>query len=136
MNKSLKLVIVGPIFIVLIAAAAIGAFSIANSLSDSGKVSTKCQEGQHHHYDLVIKNDKFSPNSISATRCDTLTIKNLDNRGRLIAFGKHEAHTAYDGISERYLTKDESFSLTLDKTGSYIMHDHEEEEVKASFTVR
>jgi hypothetical protein len=56
-------------------------------------------------------------------------------RTREIGFGVHDKHVAYDGISERILNQDESFTITLDKTGRYHWHDHFHDEVEGYFSV-
>jgi hypothetical protein len=118
-----------------ITAVIFGAVKLADSLADSGKVATKCDSGQHQTYEMEIKNSSFSPAYINANRCDTMIIKNLDDWGRLIAFGKHDHHTAYGGTTERYLLKNEELKITLDKAGTYLVHDHNQDEVQATFHV-
>lgn len=135
MNKTLKLIAVIVIAAAVIAGVAFGANIVSGSLADSGKVSSKCSGGQHKQHEMEIKNDKFSPALVKAVKCDTLVIKNLDNKGRLIAFGKHDKHIAYDGVTERYLLKNEEFKVTLNKTGDFLIHDHNQDEVQASFIV-
>jgi hypothetical protein len=136
MKKTLKGVGTALGCLLAIAIVVVGANKASGSLADSGKVSTMCTDGQHQKYELSIKDNGFSPAYVEARRCDTLIIKNLDDRARLIAFGKHEQHIPYDGISERYLLKNEEFSVTLDKTGTFLIHDHNQDEVKATFVVR
>jgi plastocyanin len=90
---------------------------------------------KHKNHVAVIKNNKVTPAHITAPRCDTLTIVNEDGRGRLIAFGVHDNHVPYDGVAQRALSHGEQFTVTLVKTGDYLFHDHEEEEVGGTFTV-
>jgi hypothetical protein len=82
-----------------------------------------------------IKNDKVVPAHTEARRCDTLTIINLDDRDRIIAFGRHEHHTAYDGVTERYLNQEGKFSVTLIQPGTFRFHDHDDDIVQGTFTV-
>lgn len=83
----------------------------------------------------TIENGKITPEHTYAKKCDTLTITNKDHVMRLIAFGQHEDHVPYNGISEQGLSNGQSFTVTLDQAGSYIFHDHYHESVSAEFTV-
>jgi hypothetical protein len=94
-----------------------------------------CLPGQINHK-VTIENDIVSPLHTTATKCDTLTITNLDTTRRDIAFGVHDKHIAYDGISEQALIKDQSLTVTLVQTGDFIFHDHMHDEVRGTFSVR
>jgi len=83
----------------------------------------------------VIQNDSLSLVQINGKLCDTLTIINNDPRIRLIAFGPHDAHQAYDGVTEKILNESQSFTVTFNKTGTFTFHDHDDESIKATFTV-
>lgn len=103
-------------------------------LSDK-KSETECPANRPNHL-VIIKNDAVNPVTTTAPRCDTLTIKNADSKSRLIGLGEHDRHQAYDGVSQRNLANGESFTLTLYKTGTYNFHDHYQDEVGGSFTVK
>jgi hypothetical protein len=53
-----------------------------------------------------------------------------------MAFGLHENHTAYDGVLEKFLQKDQSFTVNLIQTGTFRVHDHENDAVQATFVVK
>jgi plastocyanin len=86
------------------------------------------------HY-VTIKNDQAAPAQTNATLCDSLTITNLDNETREVAFGPHEDHVPYDGVAEKVLRHGQSFTVTLNQTGTYRFHDHFHDEVSGNFTV-
>jgi hypothetical protein len=94
-----------------------------------------CQHSGSRHA-VVIANDKVEPAHITAARCDTLTITNNDDKLREMAFGVHDNHVAYDGISVKTLTKGQDLTVTLNKTGTYLFHDHHQDEVAGDFTVK
>ncbi|MDB5167671.1 MAG: hypothetical protein JWN26_816 [Candidatus Saccharibacteria bacterium] len=94
-----------------------------------------CMPGQPNHK-VVIQNDTVSPSNTVGLRCQTLTITNLDDIQREVAFGPHEGHVAYDGIKEELLTKGQSLTVTLVQTGNFRFHDHEHDEVQGTFTVQ
>lgn len=94
----------------------------------------KCT-GKHAVHQVVIEDDKVRPQRTAAKRCDTLTITNLDDQDRIVAFGQHERHVAYDGVTERYLNYKGKFSVTLIQPGDFRFHDHEQDEVQGTFTV-
>jgi len=85
---------------------------------------------------IIIANNTPSQPDVTAQLCDTLTIVNQDTVTREIAFGPHDHHTPYDGITERVLKRGESFTVTLNKAGTYHWHDHIHDEVQGDFTVK
>jgi len=85
---------------------------------------------------FVIENDIVQPSHTIAARCDTLTIKNMDDVDRMMAFGVHDHHMTYDGIETRDLLRNQSFSVTLTQTGSFTFHDHMNDEVSGTFEVQ
>ncbi len=89
--------------------------------------------GQSHS--IMIMNDKVEPAQTTGQLCDTLTITNMDDITREIAFGMHQKHVFYDGIEERSLKKDESFTITMNQTGTFHFHDHLHDETEGYFTV-
>jgi hypothetical protein len=116
----------------LVIASVIFALAFANRNSVQGSASCAVKGKSHS---VVIVNDTISPKRVDAKLCDTLAITNRDAKTREIGFGEHDQHKAYDGVSEKYLHKDESFTITLNETGEYHFHDHFQEEVEAEFTV-
>lgn len=87
------------------------------------------------NHTVTIQNDKVIPENTVGTKCDTMTITNRDDAQRLIAFGPHEHHVAYDGVLERVLIKNQSLTVTLVQTGNFGFHDHIHDDVKGTFTV-
>ena len=93
--------------------------------------------GNSQSYSVMIMNGKVEPNgTVQARLCDTLTFTNMDNISREVAFGAHEDHVPYDGVAERVLNKDQSFTITLNKAGTYHWHDHLHDEVEGFFSVK
>jgi hypothetical protein len=97
--------------------------------SDSGACSTKLAS-----HTVIIQNDKVSPGHTQAKKCDTLTIINRDDKLRLMAFGLHDNHIPYDGVTESTLKKDGSLTVTLVQSGTFTFHDHRDEAVSGTFT--
>ncbi len=96
---------------------------------------SSCPPGFHTNHEVVIQNDKVIPSHIQAPLCDTLTITNYDDIGRLVAFGPHENHVAYDGVTERLVGRGQSVVVTLVQAGNFRFHDHLHDEVQGTFTV-
>jgi len=137
LHKVLKVGVVVVGFIGLMVATILGAIWISHA--DSRRAAAKepkCSGGNHKTYKVVFQNDKVVPSHIDAARCDKLTITNLDDKQRFVAFGEHDRHTAYDGVEERYLTKKGSFTITLIQDGTFLFHDHLDDEAAGTFTVR
>lgn len=106
-----------------------------NATKRQAAEAQNCQaEGPSHV--IEIKNDKFTPDYIDAKICDKLTIVNRDDKLRLVAFGVHDEHIYYDGVTEKVLKKDEQLTISLNQAGIYIFHDHLQEEVQGRFKVQ
>lgn len=106
------------------------------SSAELGNARTRCQRGEHATHIVTIKNGHANPVNTRAARCDTLVITNSDNQQRLMAFGRHDNHISYDGVSEKLLDQGQSLTVTLIKPGTYLFHDHEDPLVAGSFTVK
>ena len=133
-----KLIYLGAVVIVI--GLAIAAVMVANrfagkQLNSGGITNKQCQSQQQTGHIITIENDVANPTNTVARQCDTLTIINKDDETREIAFGLHENHVPYDGVAEKLLAKDQSFTVTLIQIGNFRVHDHIHDEVQATFTV-
>ncbi len=126
------------VIIILVATAtALLASRVAQQQLYAGKeASQKCNKANPTNYTIYIENDQATPQHIEAHQCDLLTITNRDDAIRLIAFGKHDSHTPYDGIETKVLSKEQSFTINLSQTGKdFLVHDHKNDEIQSTFTV-
>ena len=108
-----------------------------NKLGMDAKAAARpviCQ-GKHLDHLVIIHDDTSSQGQIDAHICDTVTITNLDSKIREIAFGEHIHHVVYNGVESITIDQGQSFTFTLDKSGSYKFHDHFQESVYSNFTV-
>lgn len=115
-----------------------GIFGVAGYFADkyltTERKKSVCHEvGAVHH--VSISGNAMNPQQTRAARCDTLTVTNNDATLRRIAFGQHDRHQAYDGVTEKILKKGESLTVTLNQTGTFTLHDHLHDEVTGEFTV-
>lgn len=127
-----KLIIIGALLFGL-AVGLVGTMLLSNKSVTTGPCGASAKNSKS--YRMAINNSKVQPAYITGKLCDTLTITNNDATTRLIAFGPHEDHVPYDGVTERILTKGQSFTITLNKPGSYHWHDHLHDEVEGYFAV-
>jgi len=104
--------------------------------AELGNERARCNKSVHAIRRVVIQNGQVIPAHTEADKCDSLTIVNLDGQDRLMAFGRHDAHISYDGISEKNLGQGQSLSVTLIRTGDYLFHDHLDDNVRGDFSVR
>lgn len=115
-----------------------GTYFLANHYlikhSDAVTQAAKC-EGTHATHTITIRKSVVTPQNTEAAFCDRLTITNTDDVVREMAFGVHDHHQAYDGVLEKPLKKDQSFSVTLNQAGTFTFHDHFHDEVDGEFTV-
>lgn len=131
--KPKKVHILG-IFALCVALIVVLSVYLAGPLSGGSKVSKECPKTYASHI-ITISNDVVMPKITLSAKCDTLTIVNRDNQARLIAFGNHDHHVVVDGVEQRYLTKNQSFTIVLSETGKYTIHDHYQDEIQATFVV-
>lgn len=123
------------IAVLLVAATVYGSVVLFNQLkSKSPHVAATCPTKGTNHA-VTITNSQVTPSHTTAKLCDTLTVTNTDDVLRYIAFGRHDEHQAYDGITEKTLEKGKDFTVTLDEVGNYKFHDHLHDEVTGTFSV-
>lgn len=106
-----------------------------DSKANADKAAKTCQRIGTTHT-VIISGDKTEPAHTTAQRCDKLVITNNDEKIRDMAFGVHDHHVAYDGVTIKTLTKGQSLTVTLNETGTFLFHDHHQEEVGGDFTVK
>ncbi|MEO5628084.1 MAG: hypothetical protein ABIQ89_04340 [Candidatus Saccharimonadales bacterium] len=117
--------------------AVVAASRLAQTQLHKNKLSRQqCAKVTSNEYTVTIQDNQTNPNHVQAKQCDRLTVINRDDTDRLMAFGVQEAHIVYDEISEKRLNKDESFTVILVQTGDFKVHDHDDDKVKATFTVK
>lgn len=95
----------------------------------------RCQSTMQPVHKVFIRGDKAIPNHVTALQCDSLEFINQDKSIKLIAFGPHEHHISYDGVSEKALAPGQSFSVKLVQTGSLSFHDHISDTAQGIVTV-
>ncbi len=137
-NILIVLMAIVTIYVVIYGTFLISTNYISNSNvynGDNNTIKTECRAAKAKHT-VYINNDKVYPKNINTSLCDTLQIINQDGIVRIIAFGEHEKHIAYDGIKEQAIATQESVSVTLNMPGEFTFHDHNQEDVKGNFTVR
>jgi hypothetical protein len=121
--------------VIIAAAVGYGSVKLYGQLQ-SGKANADTCHNKGADHLVIIKNGAASPTHVTGHLCDSLTVTNTDDVLRFIAFGRHDEHVAYDGVTEKTIEKDQSFTVTLNQTGSFKFHDHMHDEVAATFTVQ
>jgi plastocyanin len=114
--------------------ALVATFQLANRYGDKVDETKRCEFVSKTH-EMKINSQGISPDYLDANLCDKLTITNTSSKLRLVAFGEHEEHKSYDGISEEPLEKGESFQIELNRAGEFNFHDHLDESFVATFKV-
>lgn len=100
----------------------------------AGHMAVACS-GSHAAHAASFHGNTVVPAYTAAALCDTLTITNPDDRLRLLAFGPHEHHQPYDGVTEKVLDHGQSLTITLNQAGTYSFHDHLDDAAVGHFTV-
>ncbi len=107
----------------------------AQTANGEARCDTQAETRAAHVYHVVMQDEKATPQHTLAKLCDKLVITNLDPKERLVAFGPHEHHVSYDGVSERILAQGQSLTITLIQPGTFYFHDHTDDIVNGTFTV-
>ena len=135
--KKLLYVLGSLLVVALVAGMAVAAVRYTNTASEQNDqtVTAACTRiGTVHQ--VTIKDNTLTPSAtIHGVLCDKLTITNEDDRLRLMAFGQHDHHQAYDGTTSKVLARGQSLTVIMNKTGEYTFHDHLEDEVVGNFVV-
>jgi hypothetical protein len=135
-GKKQKAIIVTIISVAICVATVPVAIWVTHTQSaELGNGRARCERKPGVVHKVTIQNDIVSPVHTDARECDTLTITNLDSRQRLLAFGQHDNHISYDGISEKLVDQNQNLTVTLIRTGTYSFHDHENDAVNGEFVV-
>jgi plastocyanin len=103
--------------------------------AQTGNEQARCSSVMQPVHEVIIKNDQAVPDKITALQCDTLEFVNEDSGIILMAFGPHEHHISYDGVSERALGPGQSFSVKLVQVGTFHFHNHITDGAQGNFTV-
>jgi len=136
MTKRWKTGLIGASFVVLMAATVPLAIWVTHSATaQNGNRAARCSSTMQPVHKVVIKNDKAVPDHVAALQCDSLEFINEDTSIKLMAFGPHEHHVSYDGVSERALGPGQSFSVKLIQVGTFHFHNHISDGAQGSFTV-
>ena len=125
--------------LVLVAAVAAGTPSLASQHLLQDKKTTanstvSCNRTGVTHVVSIVHN-VASPSMTYGKLCDKLQIINYDNQIRLMAFGPHDDHQAYDGVVEEQLASGQSLTVTMDQAGTFHFHDHIGDVAQGDFTV-
>jgi hypothetical protein len=124
------------VFAVIVIGAVAGTrYFTQKSLSKDIMSDSDCSKYTQTNHLVVFKDGASIPAKVDATQCDSLTVTNLDTMQHLLAFGPHDAHITYDGISEKKLNEGDSITVTLVKTGTFLLHDHNNDKYQTTFTV-
>lgn len=95
-----------------------------------------CSGQPVHTYRLTFNSRTITPAHITAKRCDELTIINNNDDVVVAALGPHEHHIHYPGFTETPLSHGQTYSFRLSETGSFPLHDHDNDSLRASLIVK
>jgi hypothetical protein len=132
-QKFIGVVVIG--FILMVATVPAAIWVTHTQTAEAGNRGTRCKSVKTRQHLVVIKDNKVTPAHTAAKLCETLVILNRDGQERLVAFGTHDNHISYDGVSERHLAQGDSLTVRLIRSGDYLFHDHLDDSVRGTFAV-
>ncbi len=136
LSKRTRLVlIVGLALILMIGTIPLAIWVTHTTSAQVGNELARCSSTMQPIHKVIIKANIAIPNHVAALQCDSLEFINDGNRIELIAFGPHEHHVSYDGVSEHVLLPGQSFSVKLVQVGAFNFHDHSTDAAQGTFVV-
>ena len=122
------------VLIVLVFAGMIAALMVNQQLLKASSANACANHSTTPVHRVTLQHGGANPVHTTGRLCDRLVITNADSKPRLVAFGPHDDHVAYDGVAERLLGPDEGLTITMNQLGNYRFHDHLQDEVQGTFT--
>jgi cytochrome o ubiquinol oxidase operon protein cyoD len=95
-----------------------------------------CSGETGKNYTIELKGNKATPRHTDARLCDTILFVNLDDETRDIEFGVHDLHTMYAGEGGKSIRPGRNMSLRLTELGTFKFHDHIQDAISGTFTVK
>jgi len=95
-----------------------------------------CSGQAAHNYTLSFTNKGIVPDQVTAHRCDELKLVNNSDDAIIAALGPHEHHIHYPGFEEKLLAHDQSYSFRLSEAGTFPLHDHDNDSLRATLIVK
>ena len=135
-SKNIVIILVGLTLVIATIVGTVFASKKYLTSRDTAKESTSDCRKSGKSYEFVIENDVIVPSEIQVTICDSITVINRDNKQRLLAFGEHEDHGSYQGMSDLPLAKGQNVTFVAATKGTFLVHDHNQDEVSATFIVQ
>ena len=140
-----------PLYIFLLAATAAGTL-----FSGVAMAATHDMGHDHHahaHVTVALKADSdcpapgrtitvslgtggFSQRTVAGHLCDVLQVQNTGSGPVRVALGPHDGHVAYPGFSESVAQPGRTTTVVLRTAGSYIVHDHFDDEHSMTVAVQ
>jgi hypothetical protein len=113
------------------------AHSHGNDAKDTSQsvFTAPCPSNASQSFKLKFTRRGAVPAEISAHRCDSITVINDTPEYLIAAFGPHEHHQHYPGFEERKLSKGQSYSFRLAESGTFTLHDHDNQGLRAILRV-
>lgn len=78
----------------------------------------------------------FQPFHLQAKRCDFLVITNIDAENHEPALGLHARHDHYPGWDEVLLEPGQKSTTVLRQSGTYRLHDHDDDRLSAELVIK
>ena len=104
------------------------------NIAEINGIKTGACQGNKANHEVTIGADAGFRH-IEANRCDTLTIKSGDGMAHELIFGGNENKTSYGGLHEVSLRSDRAKIITLNETGDFMLHDHNDPSIMVHFSV-
>ena len=95
-----------------------------------------CAPSPRHTIILTYTASRFTPAVLTAQRCDILVLANQGATEVELAFGPHDHHLPYPGITDEPVAPGKSQSLVLSQAGTFGLHDHVHDQAEAQLTVK
>ena len=95
-----------------------------------------CATAPAHKHTLNFTTSGVSPNTLVVNKCDEVTITNGTGEELIAAIGPHSHHTDYPGFTETPLRPGQTYSFRASQSGSFPIHDHDNESIAGTLIIK
>lgn len=87
--------------------------------AETGHARLLCEQHNQSNHVTYLGHDAVMPAMLSARRCDTLRVINLDSQSVSVAIFSSGREFIYDGAASRTLAPQQQVTITLTSSGNY-----------------
>ena len=123
----------------LIGIVTLGSHTVLHALGGNhyaAESTSACAAGPTHKRTLNFTMSGVSPKTLVVNKCDEITIANGTSAELIAAIGPHSHHAHYPGFTETPLQPGQTYSFRASQSGSFPIHDHDNESLAGTLVIK